>query len=230
MNRFFFLLFLFVTSIMVYSQNEIKRDSLVIKYVPQNEISKDPIIYQEPLINSVDTELENRGLNDKSEVKLPNYLNYGLKLTPDLKPRKLSSTLSYSLNGYDYNYGIGNYRQGGIELIYKPLDKLTLSLGGYNVNYNILHGKYNDIVFNFNATYEFTDWMHLSVFGQYSVNSVNNARFGGYMFTPQTSYGAVLKFKTSEKVDLNVGVERIFNPLTKNWETQGILGPTIHLK
>lgn len=215
---------------MVYSQNEINRDSLVIKHVPQNEISKDPIIYQEPLIYSVDTESENRGLNDKSEVKLPNYLNYGLKLSPDLKPRILSSTLSYSLNGYDYNYGMGNYRQGGIELIYKPLDKLTLSLGGYNVNYNILHSRYNDIVFNFNATYEFTDWMHLSVFGQYSANSLNNARFGGYMFTPQTSYGAVLKFKTSEKVDLNVGVERIFNPLTKNWETQGILGPTIHLK
>lgn len=180
--------------------------------------------------NSTDIELSNRESSDKTNSELPDYLRYKLTLTPDLKPRRLFPTLSYSLNEYSYNYGVGNFRQGGIELVYKPMNKLTLSLGGYTVNYNILHSRYNDIVFNLDATYEFTDWMHLSVFGQYSANSVNNTRFGGYMFAPQTSYGAVLKFKTSEKVDLNVGVERVFNSLTKSWETQGILGPSIRLK
>lgn len=242
MNKSIFLLLLLImSSLTIYSQNEIKRDSstiylevekdsLAIRLTPPKEISKEPIIYQESLTNSMDIELDRNQSYNKTESELPDYLNYKLELTPYLRPRKLSSPLSYSLNEYNYNYGIGNYRQGGIELIYKPLDKLTLSLGGYNVNYNILHSKYNDIVFNFNATYEFTDWIHLSVFGQYSANSVDNARFGGYMFAPQTSYGAVLRFKTSEKVDLNVGVERVFNSLTKNWETQGILGPTIRLK
>lgn len=242
MNKSISLLFLLMmSSLIMYSQNEIKRDSLTIhlemekdslaiRLIPQKEIPKEPIIYQEPLINSMDLELGRNESHNKTKSELPNYFNYKLELSPGLRPHKLSSRLSYSLNEYNYNYGIGNYRQGGIELIYKPLDKLTLSLGGYNVNYNILHSKYNDIVFNFNATYEFTDWMYLSVFGQYSANSLNNARFGGYMFAPQTSYGAVLRFKTSEKVDLNVGVERVFNSLTKNWETQGIFGPTIRLK
>ncbi|TFD93773.1 hypothetical protein E2605_16625 [Dysgonomonas capnocytophagoides] len=224
------LLLLMMSSLIMYSQSEIKRDSLANRLTPLKEIPKEPIIYQEPLIGSMDTELDRNESYDNVKSELPNYLDYKLKLTPDLRPRKLSSILSYSLNEYNYNYGMGNYRQGGIELIYKPLDKLTLSLGGYNVNYNILHSKYNDIVLNFNATYEFTDWMYLSIFGQYSANSLNNARFGGYMFAPQSSYGAVLRFKTSEKVDLNVGVERVFNSLTKNWETQGIFGPTIRLK
>lgn len=242
MNKSIFLLLLFIVgSIAIYSQNDLKedsliirretkRDSLAIRLTPLKETSREPIVYEEPLISSMELELDRNESFDNTQYELSNYLNYKLELTPDLRLRKLSPTLSYSLNEYNYNYGIGNYRQGGVELIYKPLDKLTLSLDGYNVNYNILHSKYNDIVFNFNATYEFTDWMHLSVFGQYSVNSVNNTRFGGYMFAPQTSYGAVLKFKTSEKVDLNVGVERVFNPLTKGWETQGILGPTIRLK
>lgn len=231
MNRFCFLLFLFITSIMVYSQNEMMKDSLIIKRIfPQNEISKEPIIYQEPLINSVDIELKDREPHSEVEIKLPNYLNYRLKLTPDLKPQKLSSTLSYSLNGYGYNYGIGQYYQGGIEFVYKPLDKLTISFATYGVQYNILHSRYNDVVFNFDATYEFNSWLKLSGFGQYSFNSVNNARFGGYMFAPQTLYGATLQFKASEKVYLNVGIERSFNSLTKNWETNAFLGPSIRLK
>lgn len=217
MNRFCFLLFLFVTSVTMYSQNEIIKDSSVInKGFSHNEISKDLIIHQTPLINSEDIKLVDREPYNEAEIKLPNYLNYKLELSPDLRPRKLFSTLSYSLNEYNYTYGIGNYRHGGIELIYKPIDKLTILMGGDVVNYNILHSRYNDILFNFNATYQFTDWMYLSVFGQYSVNSLSNARFGGYMLAPQSSYGAVLRFKTSEKVDLNVGVERVFNSLTKS--------------
>lgn len=230
MNKLVFLVFLLIVCNTIYSQNEINKDSLKIRINPHEYIRGEPIINQESLYNSLDMGLDNIQIEDKNESKLPDNYNYKLKLTPDLIPRKISSNLSYSLNEYNYNYGIGNYRQGGIELLYKPLNKLTISMGGYAINYNILHGRYNDIMFDFNATFEINDKMFLTLFGQHSVNSMHNAGYGGYMFSPQPSYGAKLKFKTSEKVDLNIGVERSFNSMTKQWKSTGILAPSIRLR
>lgn len=230
MNKIFVLFLLLVLSITTLAQNEIKEDSLLIKHLPKKEISNEPFSNQELITNSMELGLKNEELLNKSSLKLPDYLNYKIKLTADLKPQRLSSTLSYSLNEYNFDYVIGEYRQGGIILIYKPFDKLKMSFGAHTVNYSILKSRYNDILFDYNAQYDFTDWLQLSVYGKYSVKSVQNARIGGYMFSPQSSYGAALKFKTSDKVDINLGVDRVLNSLTKSWGSNFILGPSIHLK
>lgn len=230
MNKLVFSVFLLIVCNTMYSQNEINKDSLKIRSNPQENIRGEPVIHQQSLKNYLEVESHDIQIEDKTESKLPENLNYKLKLTPDLIPQRLSYTLSYSLNEYNYNYGIGNYRQGGIELFYKPSDRLTISMGGYTVNYNILHSRYNDILYNFNVTYGINDWMVLSLFGQHSVNSMNNADYGGYMFSPQPSYGATLKLKASEIVDLNIGVERSFNSMTKQWESNGMFSRSIRLR
>jgi len=230
MNKIYVLLLLLVISITINAQNEEKEDSLLIKHLPKKEISGETLLHQELLTKSMNLELKNKELLNEGKLKLPDYLNYKIKLTADLKPQRLSSTLLYSLDEYKFDYVIGEYRQGGIILIYKPLEKLKMSFGGYTVNYSILKSRYNDIMFDYNAQYDFTDWMQLSVFGKYSVKSIHNARIGGYMFSPQTSYGANLKFRTSEKLDINLGISRVLNSLTKGWGTNYILGPSIHLK
>ena len=139
-------------------------------------------------------------------------------------------SVSYTFREYSFNYTIGQYHRGGIELNFKPTDKLSITLAGYAVQYNILHSRYNDIVFNFDVAYQFNNWLQASVYGQYSAKGIQNARNGGYMFSPQTYYGAMLDFKTSEKVSINIGVERTLNPFTKGWDTNSILAPKIRFR
>ncbi|GEM_PF-3343866 len=161
-NRLILLIFPFIFCRNIYSQNEIKKDSLklekeikedsfIITSSTPNGLSYKLITHKDSISNPIDIKLENKISIDKSEIRLPDHLNYKLKLTPDLIPQRLFPNLSYSLNEYTYDYGFGSYRQGGIEFVYKPLDKLTLNMAGYIVNYNIFHSKFNDLQFNFNS-------------------------------------------------------------------------------
>lgn len=137
MNRSVFsLLFFIAGSMTMFSQNETKEDSLIIRSETKKDSRTiDLTSQQKPLDNSRELDLDNRKLHDKTESGLPNYLNYNWKLTPNLKTQKLFSGFSYSPIEYDCNYEIGSYRQAGVGCVYKPLDKLTIFLGGYIVNY-----------------------------------------------------------------------------------------------
>lgn len=131
-------------------------------------------------------------------------------------------------------HGFGSSYEAGGMILYKPIDNLTFSFGASAVNYAINGVSYNDFLFNASATYRFNNWLKLHIYGQYSLNSQRNALAGGYYLSPQNCYGAVLMIKVVDKkkysVDMNVGAERLYNPLNKKWEMNYRLGPDIRLK
>lgn len=178
---------------------------------------------------------------------------YNLKnnlLTPEMlfNSGYLQPNLNFNNNIYDlennYSYmlysnsnildGFGGSYEGGGMILYKPFDNLTISLGASAMKYSINGGSYNDFLFNASATYRFNNWLKLQVYGQYSINSQRNAFAGGYYLSPQNCYGAMLMIKVIDKkkysINMNVGAERMYNPLNKKWETNYRLGPDIRLK
>lgn len=142
------------------------------------------------------------------------------------------SYMLYSNRNILHGFG-GSYEAGGM-ILYKPFENLTFSLGASAANYSINGGSYNDFLFSASMTYRFNNWLRLHIYGQYSMNSQRNAFAGGYYLSPQNSYGAMLMFKVVDKkkysVDINVGAERSYNPLSKKWEMNYRLGPDIRLK
>lgn len=119
MNRPIFLIFPFIVCSNIYSQNEIKKDSLklekeikkdglIITLSTQNELSNKLITHKDSISNPIDIELENKISIDISEVSLPGHLNYKLKLTLDLVPQRIFPNLSYLLNEYTFDYGVGS--------------------------------------------------------------------------------------------------------------------------
>lgn len=142
------------------------------------------------------------------------------------------SYMLYSNNNILHGFG-GSYEIGGM-ILYRPFDNLTISFGASAVKYAINGGSYNDFLFNASATYRFNNWLKLQVYGQYSMNSQRNALTGGYYLSPQNCYGAVLMIKVIDKkkysINMNVGAERMYNPLNKKWEMNYMLGPDIRLK
>lgn len=224
MNKFLLFILLFFYCFVVYSQSETTIDSTVIRKSGRIEISNDPLLYQESIkeINIKPEEIEVKDSITDS--------GYTLQPTLDSNPLKLPDKLTYSLNEYEYNYGIGQYHEGRIEISYKPMKKFSLYSGVSGVHYNILHSRYKDIVFDFNAIYQFNSLLQLSVFGQYSINSDRNERFGGYMFSPQNTYGAELNIRLSDNLDLSLRRERVLNPMTRKWENNTVLAPAFRFK
>lgn len=148
---------------------------------------------------------------------------------------RLKQNVSYMLyNNSDVLYGFGcSYEAGGL-LIYQPFDKLTYSIGASTVKYSMNGSLYNDYLFNSSMTYQFNNRLKLYIYGQYSVNSQKNTLAGGYNLSPQNCYGAILMIKVLDSkkysIDMNIGAERSYNPLNKNWEMNYRLGPDIRLK
>ncbi len=58
---------------------------------------------------------------------------------------------------------------------------------------------YNDYLFSASMTYRFNNWLKLYLYGQYSMNSQNNALSGGYYLSPQSSYGAAFMIKVVDR-------------------------------
>lgn len=131
-------------------------------------------------------------------------------------------------------HGFGDSYEAGGMILYQPFDKLTFSLGTSVAKYSMNGGLYNDYIFSASATYRFNNWLKLHLYGQYAMNSQNNALAGGYYLSPQNCYGAMLIIKVADKqkysIDMNIGAERSYNPLKHKWEMNYKLGPDIRLK
>lgn len=134
----------------------------------------------------------------------------------------------------DILHGFGSNYEVGIFLLYQPFDNLTFSLGASGVKYSINGVSYNDYLFSASMTYRFNNWFKLHLYGQYSMNSQSNALSGGYYLSPKNCYGAVVMIKVADKrkysIDMNMGIERSYNPLNNKWEMNYRLGPEIRLK
>lgn len=142
------------------------------------------------------------------------------------------SYMLYSDKNMLYGFG-GSFEAGGL-ILYQPFDNLSFSLGASGVKYSMNGSSYNDFLFSASMTYRFNNWLKLHLYGQYSMNSQSNAFAGAYYLSPQNCYGAVLMIKVADKkkysVDMNVGVERSYNPLNGKWEMNYRLGPEIRIK
>lgn len=93
---------------------------------------------------------------------------------------------------------------------------------------------FNDLVFSASLIYKFNNWLKFYLYGQYSVNTYANSMAGGYGLSPLNSYGAGLIIGVANKkrysIDLNVGVENAYNPLSGKWEIIYNCAPQITLK
>lgn len=147
----------------------------------------------------------------------------------------LKSNFSYLLySNNDVLKGIGEINEAGGMFFYYPTDKLAFALGGSGIKYSMNGRIFNDLVFSASLIYKFNNWLKFYLYGQYSVNTYANSMAGGYGLSPLNSYGAGLIIGVANKkrysIDLNVGVENAYNPLSGKWEIIYNCAPQITLK
>lgn len=143
---------------------------------------------------------------------------------------------------------MGSMRFAGAQFTYfSPNERWELSGGIYAAHYSMptpgglalgnsgmLDRKFGpqfDLGFNASVAYRITDHLRIRAFGQYSGYGRSNS-FKGYMnpMYPQSHYGIIMEVKVNDWLDVNGGMERIYDPTKMKWVNTPVFGPTIRIK
>lgn len=136
---------------------------------------------------------------------------------------------------------------GGQVTYYSPDKRWELSGGIYAAHYSMstpagiaavnsgqLVNKYGpqfDLGFNTSAAYRINDYLRVHAYVQYSHYGKSNS-MKGYMtpMYPQSHYGVTMEVKVTDWLDVNGGIERIYDPTKMKWVTTPVFGPSIRIK
>lgn len=106
---------------------------------------------------------------------------------------------------------------------------LSLTVAATADRYRFFHGLTDNYGIHGMATWRFNDNVSLTVFGSYYHN---NTFFSpaAMPYIGTSRYGGYFNFRTSERFSLDLGVERIYNVYSRQWETQPIITPNIRIR
>ncbi len=128
--------------------------------------------------------------------------------------------------GYSTLPGLGNTGSAALMLSGVWDERLTLAVGATGVKYHYGRSAWNDFGVNAQASYQLTDRLSLNAFGEHYFDT----RFGGIAamsYTQVSRYGGALGIKISDKVKMNVGAQRYYDPYRRQWVTIPILAPEV---
>lgn len=122
--------------------------------------------------------------------------------------------------------GLGDTRSASIALTKTFGDRLTVTAGVTGNKYHFGREAWNDYGIYGNMRYQLNERFALKAFGQYYFNPRYHS-MAAMPYIDEASYGATLETKFSNKVSLDVGVQRYYDPYSHTWRTLPILAPTV---
>ena len=191
----------------------------------------------------------------KTDFKISG-LSDSLKTLPEInarvKPTRSRSIYNFGLNPYSNDFGVsgviaplgdglllgsssyttlpglGTVGAGTLSLTGTIDDRFTLTASVSGMKYHMDRDIWNDYGVMGRASYKLNDRLSLNAFGQYYINQRYQSMASmGYM--QSTSYGGTLGIKISDKVALDVGFQRYYDPYSHTWRTLPVLAPTFNL-
>ncbi len=142
------------------------------------------------------------------------------------------STYLATYSDYNTYPTMGTYIQAGADVTQLLGDRWVLTGGLYTTKYtmpSLVHGARFDAGLRGSLSYRINDWLRIKTYGQYSVNGQQNST-QGYLtpMAPQSHYGMVMEFKITDRISLEAGMERIYNPMKMKWENVPVFSPVIY--
>lgn len=124
--------------------------------------------------------------------------------------------------------GLGNVGSASISFTQPIGDRLVITGGLSGNKYHFGREIWNDYGIFGRASFALNERLKLNAFGQY----YRNQQFYSVAAMPylqDTRYGGALSIKMSDKVSVDVGAQRYYDPYLGQWKTAPIVAPTIQL-
>lgn len=123
---------------------------------------------------------------------------------------------------------LGNVASASLSLSQTVDERLSFSVGLSGNKYHMGRDAWNDYGVFARASYHITDRLTINAFGQHYFHPTFHS-VGAMPFVSASAYGGTLGYKISDRVSLDVGVQRYYDPYTGRWKTLPIVAPTIQL-
>ena len=124
--------------------------------------------------------------------------------------------------------GLGNVGSANVSFTQPLGERLVLTAGLSGNKYHFGNAAWNSYGVYGNASYKLNDRLTLNAFGQYYRNPMMGS-VAAMPYMHDTRYGGTLGIKMSDKVSLDLGAQRYYDPYLRQWKTVPIVAPTIQL-
>jgi len=118
--------------------------------------------------------------------------------------------------------GISSMNSMTAGFIIQPMDNWIINISGSAIKYRDFIGIHNDFTINASTYIALSDNWGINIFGGYSMNAMKNV-VGGVdtksPFAPSSYFGGSLEYKFTDKLSLEAGMRREFNPWLRRWES-----------
>jgi len=113
--------------------------------------------------------------------------------------------------------------------VVKNYGNLSLAVTATAGNYAGMYGSFSQAGIAANATYRISDVMSATIFGQY-YSPVPGAALSlaTYPYVNKSQFGGYVTFM-GDRVGVDVGAERYFDPISRRWENSPIVTPKIKI-
>lgn len=132
----------------------------------------------------------------------------------------------FGMGSYNTLVGIGSVGSASIGLT-QNFNNLDITIYANADKYNIVHGVHNNFGISATASYRFNNHFTLNVFGRHQNNVNFDPRFRNA--TPYSSYGMSLTAMLNEKWGADVGMQRVYDPYSRQWRNIPIVAPFFKL-
>ena len=124
--------------------------------------------------------------------------------------------------------GLGNVGNANVSITQPLGERLVVTAGLSGNKYHFGNAAWNSYGVYGNASYRLNDRLTLNAFGQYYRNPMIGS-VAAMPYMQDTRYGGTLGIKMSERVSLDVGAQRYYDPYLRQWRTVPIIAPTVNV-
>lgn len=124
--------------------------------------------------------------------------------------------------------GLGNVGSANVSFTQPLGERLVVTAGLSGNKYHFGPQAWNSFGVYGNASYRLNDRLTLNAFGQYYRNPMIGS-VAAMPYMQDTRYGGTLGIKMSERVSLDVGAQRYYDPYLRQWKTVPIIAPTVNV-
>ena len=122
--------------------------------------------------------------------------------------------------------GLGNVGSANVSFTQPLGEQLVVTAGLSGNKYHFGNAAWNSYGVYGNASFKLNDRLTLNAFGQYYRNPMLGS-VAAMPYMQDTRYGGTLGIKMSDKVSLDVGAQRYYDPYLRQWKTVPIIAPTV---
>lgn len=166
-----------------------------------------------------------------SDITLPSGITpTAPQLFSDFQAKPLSAWgggVAYGFSSTNNLPGLGNFRSTSIG-IKQQFGRFTVTgaISGYK--YHINRNTYNDYGISGRVSYQINPHFSVSVYGNYSVNHVQESPASA-PYTNSSCFGGSVHYHASETFGAEMGVRRVFDPEQNKWKTVPVVEPTVNV-